>query len=63
LGVSIWAVKKRWQRIYAKAEQIVPGVFADRDVAIATGPAVERRRHLLGYIRQHPEEIRPRCPE
>jgi DNA-binding CsgD family transcriptional regulator len=65
LGVSIWTIKKRWQSIYAKAEQFVPGVFPDADLAsdIAHAASTERRRHLLGYIRQHPEEIRPRSPE
>jgi hypothetical protein len=64
LGISIWAVKKRWQGIYAKAEQMVPGIFPSMDLSRDTSSVVaERRRHLLGYVRQHPEEIRPRSPD
>jgi hypothetical protein len=62
LAVSIWTVKKRWQTIYSKVEQIAPGVLPEGPLGDSAGgaPVAERRRHLLAYIRQHLEEIRPR---
>jgi DNA-binding CsgD family transcriptional regulator len=53
------AVKKHFRRLYEKARAI--GVLA---LAADEGPAqptrgVELRRHLLSYLREHPEELRP----
>lgn len=65
LDVSIWTVKKRWQNIYSKVEALAPAIFpAGAAVEERPGQGVaggERRRHLLAYLRQHPEEIRPRA--
>jgi DNA-binding CsgD family transcriptional regulator len=54
------AVKKHFRRLYEKARAI--GVLEAS--AIDEGPArptrgVELRRHLLSYLREHPEELRP----
>jgi hypothetical protein len=54
-------VKKRWHTIYERV------VRADHDLLpapIQNGPpthlrGAERRRRLLNYLRQHPEELRP----
>jgi hypothetical protein len=62
LDISIWTVKKRWQRIYEKVEGLIPTFFStaesgnNGDEKSSSG---QRRRHLLDYLRQHPEEIRP----
>jgi hypothetical protein len=63
LHVSIWTVKKRWQKIYARVEQVIPGLlFPAQQMGGSTpGQPSERRRHLLAYLRQHLEEIRPRA--
>jgi DNA-binding CsgD family transcriptional regulator len=55
LGLSPWTVKKRWQAIYVKvaaadAELLAPG-HGER--------GRQRRRFLLAYLREHPEELRP----
>jgi DNA-binding CsgD family transcriptional regulator len=65
LSVSPWTVKKRWHAIYERVADV------DRDLlppGIAYGARVssrgaERRRHLLNYLRQHLEELRPYAPQ
>jgi len=61
LFISTWTVKKRWHAIYQRvadvdAELLLPPVTNTPD---ATGRGTERRRHLLHYLRQHLEELRP----
>lgn len=61
LGVSLHGVKKLWRSAQQRALQAMPSLFdglasADADTG-ARGP--EKRRTLLHYLRQHPEELRP----
>jgi hypothetical protein len=61
LSISPWTVKKRWQAIYQRVEETDPELLPP---AIANSLGVrsrgaERRRPLLCYLRQHPEELRP----
>jgi hypothetical protein len=61
LFISPWTVKKRWRAIYERVADV------DRELLlppVANGPhatsrGAERRRHLLYYLRQHLEELRP----
>ena len=61
LSISPWTVKKRWRAIYDRVTDV------DRDLlppsiaygAHASSRGAERRRHLLNYLRQHLEELRP----
>ena len=60
LDVTVDAVKKRWAGIYDRVADRAPGLFPDSPEA--GGPAhrgQEKRRHLLRYLRLHPEELRP----
>lgn len=61
LSLSPWTVKKRWHAIYERVEEVdrdlLPQTLADGRAVHARG--AERRRRLLGYLRQHPEELRP----
>jgi DNA-binding CsgD family transcriptional regulator len=61
LFISPWTVKKRWHAIYERIADVdgglLPPPIADRPLAASRG--AERRRHLLYYLRQHPEELRP----
>jgi DNA-binding CsgD family transcriptional regulator len=54
LGVTRDAVKKTWRNVFARVDRETNGR--------ATGDGEQtghRRRRLLEYIRQHPEELRP----
>ena len=61
LFISPWTVKKRWHAIYERVADV------DRDLLllpVTNSPdtisrGAERRRHLLHYLRQHLEELRP----
>ncbi len=67
LDVTVAAVKKRWVGIYDRVADIAPALFPDLP---ETGPGgrvrekrgQEKRRHLLRYLRGHPEELRPVSP-
>jgi DNA-binding CsgD family transcriptional regulator len=64
LCISPWTVKKHWHAIYDRVADV------DRELlppSTAYGPHIssrgaERRRHLLRYLRQHAEELRPYEP-
>ena len=65
LKLSIWTVKKGWQRIYARVEKKDPGLMASGKTAGKPGEEAswaQRRRKLLEYLRTHMEEIRPGPP-
>jgi hypothetical protein len=61
LAVSRWTVKKRWHAIYERVadvdSELLPSPIAHGLDASSRG--TERRRHLLNYLRQHLEELRP----
>lgn len=61
LHVSPSAIQKRWHSIYERATAVAPELFPS---AAMTGQwsqtrGAEKRRHLLAYLRHHPEELRP----
>ncbi|RYG27227.1 hypothetical protein EON82_00065 [bacterium] len=59
LGKSPDSVKKRWAGIYARFAQVFPG----RLPASGEGSrGAEKRRTLLSYLRDRPEELRPYRP-
>jgi DNA-binding CsgD family transcriptional regulator len=57
--ISLWTVKKRWQHVYKRVESIVPTLLqaSVRSDALESKRGAERRRHLLSYLRDHPEEL------
>lgn len=61
LGITLSAVKKRWSSIYDRVGERLPRVISGN--AKAQGGRAERGRekkqHLLAYLRQHAEELRP----
>ncbi len=62
LDVSLSAVKKRWQSIYDIMSGGCPDAFP-KSMALSDGQrGVEKRRHVLHYIRHHPEELHPYSP-
>jgi hypothetical protein len=64
LSLSPWTVKKRWHAIYQRVtdvdSELLPPSIAYG--AHASSRGAERRRHLLNYLRQHLEELRPYEP-
>jgi hypothetical protein len=61
LSISPWTVKKCWHAIYDRVTD-VDGELLPPPIAYgahASSRGTERRRHLLNYLRQHLEEIRP----
>lgn len=63
LGTSLPAVKKTWVSVYRRVEDHLPELLSDppgSDIPIpANGRGREKRRRLLAYLREHPEELRP----
>jgi hypothetical protein len=57
LAISTSAVKKCWQSIYTRAGLRLPALLPDDDDSGKRG--AEKKRHLLSYVRSHPEELRP----
>lgn len=60
LSISRWTVKKRWQSIYDRVDGIDDHLLPANSRNQERGArGAERRRHLLAYLRQHLEELRP----
>lgn len=59
LGTSINTVKRTWKLIYERVEERAPQVIGVRQAGASQGRGAERRRHLMSYIKQHPQELRP----
>jgi hypothetical protein len=64
LKISLSAVKRRWAALYSRVEGSDPSFFYDDkkdDVAERKDGArgLEKRRRILHFVRNHPEEIRP----
>ena len=59
LEVSVHGLKKLWRGIYERIEDQMPGFFGEAagDDDGKRGP--EKRRQVLAYVRQRPEELRP----
>ena len=60
LHVSPSAIAKRWHAIYERAAAVAQELF-HWDAPTGQTPqtrGAEKRRHLLGYLRHHPEELR-----
>ena len=53
LGLSDDALKKRWRSAYARVRRSQPDLLPEGL------PGADQRRVLLGYLRQHTEELRP----
>ncbi len=58
-AISISAVKKRWTAIYDHVDLVLPGLLPPSDPFAGKARGAERRRHLLAYVREHPEELVP----
>jgi DNA-binding CsgD family transcriptional regulator len=59
LGISVTAVQQRWKRIYQRAAATRPALIVDGDPRDDAVRGNEKRRQVLNYVRNHPEELRP----
>lgn len=60
LDISISTVKKHWQAVFERVASIGPDWWPHESIGSSDGKrGIEKRRHLLNYLRQHLEEIRP----
>ena len=60
LGISVSAVKKAWLSIYDRVAMHLPSLFPNslsRQEGAERGK--EKKQHLIAYLRDHPEELRP----
>lgn len=65
LDVALSTVKKRWTAMYECVSGQLPEMFAEATPVSGLSRqnrGQEKRRHLLAYLRQHPEELRPCTP-
>ena len=59
LDVSVHGLKKLWRGIYERIEDRMPEFFGDTVGADDGRRGPEKRRQVLAYLRQRPEELRP----
>jgi DNA-binding CsgD family transcriptional regulator len=59
LGITGHSVKKLWRAIHQRAVDRMPHLFDDPSSSEPGTRGPEKRRSLLHYLRQHPEELRP----
>lgn len=60
LHVSTNTVKMRWRRIFDAVREARPDLLPADEDRETQRRGSEKRRHLLAYVREHPEELRPR---
>jgi len=62
LSISLRTVTKHWQAIFDRVAAAGPEWFPQDPPTPTDGTrGIEKRRHLLSYLRRHLEEIRPRA--
>jgi hypothetical protein len=61
LGTSVPTIKKTWASIYRRVSDSLPDLVPEALQSDAGGAprGREKRRELLAYLREHPEELRP----
>jgi hypothetical protein len=59
LDVSVHGLKKLWRGIYERIEDRMPEFFGDTSGSDEGKRGPEKRRQVLAYVRQRPEELRP----
>lgn len=62
LSVSPSTVQKRWRAVYERVIAVDPGFFPSEGALAPHTRGAAKRGHLLGYLRSHPEELRPVSP-
>lgn len=63
LDVSVHGLKKLWRGIYERIQDRMPEFFGADTSADEGRRGPEKRRQVLAYVRQRPEELRPWYPD
>lgn len=62
LQISLNTVKQTWRSVYERAVRRVPLVLGEgADLPAGGVRGQEKRRHLIAYLRDHPQELRPQA--
>jgi hypothetical protein len=60
LSAKLPAIKKRWASVFRQFSEACPGLLPELEEGLdRTKRGPQKRHHLLAYLRQHPEELRP----
>jgi hypothetical protein len=59
LSTSVHGLKKHWRGIYERIEDRMPDFFGEATGADDGKRGPEKRRQVLAYLRQRPEDLRP----
>jgi DNA-binding CsgD family transcriptional regulator len=59
LGISLHTVRSTWKSAIERAAEAVPGLFPGEPSVEGSRRGPEKRSHLIGYLREHMEELRP----
>jgi hypothetical protein len=64
LAVSLSAAKRCWESVYARVSLRLAGLLPEDGFGLSPvgGRGAEKKRRLLSYLRDHPEELRPALP-
>lgn len=57
LCLSLSAVKKTWRAVYDRVAACSPNLIHANSATLERGK--EKKQRLIGYLREHPEELRP----
>jgi hypothetical protein len=58
LSLKVAAVKKRWAAVFGRVSAVKPELIPEVAGSYAMRGR-QKRHHLLAYLREHPEELRP----
>ena len=61
LGISLSTVKKTWRSIYDRVAACLPELIPSNSQpnGDASKRGRDKKQHLIAYLREHPEELRP----
>lgn len=59
LNVHIGTVKKRWMKVFDRISSERPELFISCARHVEQVRGRQKRHHILAYLREHPEELRP----
>jgi hypothetical protein len=61
LGISLSTVKKTWRSAYDRVAACLPGLIPSNSQSDGetSKRGSDKKQHLISYLREHPEELRP----